>query len=154
MGKIFYICHLCDGNVMMKCWYFLFFTRYFPFAWFQILYKSKCDNRLNEITERVSGDRREVSPVVICLFAIHVFVIILLLVGPTGERSISGRVAGKEVWGEIQAVWRCSLQTNSGRVHISWYSGNFGSVLGMNVFSSMESVEVSLLLFLASVIAV
>ncbi|XP_044482199.1 epidermal growth factor receptor substrate 15-like isoform X2 [Mangifera indica] len=26
-----------------------------------ILYKSKCDNRLNEITERVSGDRREVE---------------------------------------------------------------------------------------------
>lgn len=27
---------------------------------FQVLYKSRCDNRLNEITERASSDKREV----------------------------------------------------------------------------------------------
>jgi hypothetical protein len=26
----------------------------------QVLYKSRCDNRLNEITERASSDKREV----------------------------------------------------------------------------------------------
>lgn len=30
------------------------------FRGLQVLYKSRCDNRYNEITERVSGDKREV----------------------------------------------------------------------------------------------
>lgn len=29
---------------------------------YQVLYKSRCDNRLNEITERAAADKREVSP--------------------------------------------------------------------------------------------
>lgn len=28
---------------------------------YQILYKSRCDNRLNEITERTSADKKEVA---------------------------------------------------------------------------------------------
>jgi epidermal growth factor receptor substrate 15 len=32
-----------------------------------VLYKSRCDNRLNEITERASSDKREVQNMLITL---------------------------------------------------------------------------------------
>jgi hypothetical protein len=32
----------------------------FLFSGYQVLYKSRCDNKLNEITERASADKREV----------------------------------------------------------------------------------------------
>lgn len=32
----------------------------FSFSVLQVLYKSRCDNKLNDITERASADKREV----------------------------------------------------------------------------------------------
>lgn len=32
---------------------------------YQVLYKSRCDNKLNEITERALADKREVLPEII-----------------------------------------------------------------------------------------
>lgn len=40
--------------------YFHFLTLIYSAILGQILYKSRCDSRLNEITERVSADKREV----------------------------------------------------------------------------------------------
>lgn len=40
--------------------YLLLFPDFFS-SLNKVLYKSRCDNRLNEISERVSSDKREVS---------------------------------------------------------------------------------------------
>lgn len=51
-----------------------------PFS-YQVLYKSRCDNRLNEITERASADKREVffrisNSVLILLFGFLSFLVL------------------------------------------------------------------------------
>lgn len=53
-----------------------FLILYVTITLYQVLYKSRCDNRLNEITERVSGDKREVPSTLL-----HVFAIIDILLG-------------------------------------------------------------------------
>ena len=41
------------------------------FFFVKVLYKSRCDNRLNEIIERVAADKREVSFLVIYVLIFH-----------------------------------------------------------------------------------
>lgn len=60
-----------------------YFLYLFCICWYQILYKSRCDSRLNEITERVSGDKREVSLQVMQIYC--VFHIVCYLSGPMEE---------------------------------------------------------------------
>lgn len=51
----------------------------FRLFYFQVLYKSRCDNSLNEITERAIADKREVLPKIcksVCLIYLDIMSLI------------------------------------------------------------------------------
>lgn len=59
------------GVESMMCDYLVIFSLIYVPLLYKVLYKSRCDNRLNEITERASSDKREVCSSM--LEAMHIF---------------------------------------------------------------------------------